>query len=215
MGLESFKRYQDLNKRDYFPKRIGFGPEVKGGDIIRLNSRVRLAKDFQGIILDDYTEETTLGYNGFLQVFLTHSALERFMEINSCKSFDELFSFMEPYGPDAVVEKFFERDKQGKLCNFLVEKIDSKKLQNGFVECKKGESANVAHVSAAIRHIFAHGHLSPNVNRASPRDIHASCWSISDFLLRFMDAEFTKKIDACYERIRAKEAAKAGMVEKA
>lgn len=84
MGLESFKRYQDLCKRNFFPPRIGFGPKptgdkVAGGDINRLNARVRLAKDFQAMTLDSYSDEATLGYTGYLQVFLTHSALERFM----------------------------------------------------------------------------------------------------------------------------------------
>lgn len=133
------------------------------------------------------------------------------MEINSCKNFDDLVPQMEPYGPFKVAEEFFERDKNGKLCDFLIEKIDRRKLEDGFVKCKNGESGNVARISAAIRHIFAHGHLSAHANGASPRDVHASCMSISDFLLSFMDAEFTKKIDACYERISAKEAAKAGM----
>lgn len=32
MGLESFKRYQELNRIGYFPTRIGFPSKVKGGD---------------------------------------------------------------------------------------------------------------------------------------------------------------------------------------
>lgn len=205
MGLESFKRYQDLNKINFFPKRIGFPSGVKGGDINRLNARIRLAKDCGGMKLESYDEETAIGYDGFLQVFLTHSALERFMDINSLKNYDELFPLMAPYGPEKVVEEFFEGDSKDKLYDFLLEKIDREKLKEGFSKCKRRESANVARISAAVRNIFAHGHLAANANGVNPRKIHASCMSVSDFLLRFMDAEFTKKIDACYERIRSKE----------
>ncbi len=204
MGLESFKRYQDLNKIGYFPTRIGFPSKVKGGDINRLNARIRLAKDCGGMKLESYDEETVVGYDGFLQVFLTHSALERFMEINSLKNYDELFRLMAPYGPEKVVEEFFEGDSKDKLYDFLLEKIYSNKLKEGFSKCKRGESANVACISAAVRNIFAHGHLSAHANGVTPRKIYASCRSVSDFLLRFMDAEFTRKIDTCYERIRAK-----------
>lgn len=209
MGLESFKRYQDLCKRNYFPPRIGFGPKatgekVVGGDINRLNARVRLAKDCGGMKLESYDEKTAIGYDGFLQVFLTHSALERFMEINALKNYDELFPLMAPYGPEKVVESFFDGDDKDKLYDFLLEKIDREKLRKGFRMCKRRESANVARISAAIRNIFAHGHLAANTNQVNTRKIHASCVSVSDFLLRFMDAEFTRKIDDCYERIRSK-----------
>lgn len=82
MGLESFKRYQDLNKRGYFPPRIDFGSEVTGGDINRLNARIRLAMSFRGSNLEGYSDETVAGYDAFFQVVLTHSALERFVEIH-------------------------------------------------------------------------------------------------------------------------------------
>lgn len=210
MGLESFKRYQDLCKRNYFPPRIGYGPKVTGdkvvgGDINRLNARVRLARDCGGMKLESYDEKTTIGYDGFLQVFLTHSALERFMEINALKNYDELFPLMAPYDPGKIIEEFFEGDSKDKLYGFLLEKIDSEKLKKGFSKCKRRESANVARISAAVRNIFAHGHLAANANGINPRRIYASCMSVSDYLLRFMDAEFTKTIDTCYERIAAKE----------
>lgn len=212
MGLESFKRYQDLCKRNYFPPRIGFGPKVdggkvKGGDINRLNARIRLAKDCSGMKLGGYDEKTAIGYDGFLRVFLTHSALERFMEINALKNYDELFSPMAPYGPERVVDAFFDGDDKDKLYNFLLEKIDREKLREGFRKCKRRESANVARISAAVRNIFAHGHLTANTDGINPKKVHKACTSVSEFLLRFMDAEFTKKIDACYDKIAAKETA--------
>lgn len=214
MGLESFKRYQDLCKRNYFPQRIGFGPKptgekVVGGDINRLNARVRLAQDFQAMVLDGYGEDTTLGYNGYLQVFLTHSALERFMEIVPCRNLGDLMPLMEPYAPDAIVREFFDMDGNGKLYAFLYDKIDKDKLKNGLEECQTGESANIARVSAAIRHIFAHGHLTANVRGVNPKNVNKACMLVSDFLLRFINAEFTRQIDACHDRIRDKEAARA------
>ena len=205
MGLENFKRYQELNKRNYFPPRIGFGPRVTGGDINRLNARIRLAKSFRGINLEGYPDKTVAGYDAFFQVVLTHSALERFVEITGHpKNLDTLAELMLPLGPEKVAEGFFTRDSKGRLYGFLCERITDKKLKAKFGACRSGESANVAHISAVIRHIFAHGYLCANANGVNPRDVHASCNSVSDFLLRFMDAEFTRKIDACYDRIHAK-----------
>ena len=211
MGLESFKRYQDLCKRNYFPKRIGFGPtptgdKVVGGDINRLNARVRLAKDFKTMTLDGYSEEATLGYSGYLQVFLTHSALERFMEIYGIKYVSGMSDFLAPHKPEKIVKGFFDTDKDDKLYDALCKYIDSrgKKIEEGLTMCKRGESMNVAYVSAAVRHIFAHGHLAASANGVNPKNINKACVSVSDFLLRFIDAEFTRKIDDCEQRIRSK-----------
>lgn len=211
MGLESFGRYQKLCDRSYFPQRIGFGPKpdgekVVGGDIIRLNARARLAQDFQAMTLRGYSDDTTLGYNGYLQVFLTHSALERFMEIFGVKHISGLSDPLASYEPEAAVKEFFDLDRNGKLYDFLRERIDSSHIEKGFTECKCGESTNIAFISAAIRHIFAHGSLTANANGINPKQVNKACMLVSDFLLRFVNAEFTRKIDDCHERIAKKEA---------
>jgi len=62
------------------------------------------------------------------------------------------------------------------------------------------------YISAAIRHIFVHGHLAANANGAKPKKIAEGCMLVSDFLLDFMDAEFTKSMEECEKRIEDKEA---------
>lgn len=206
MGLESYKRYQDLNDIDYFPKRIGFAPGVEGGDINRLNARINLAKSFQGLKLDGIGENTVMGYNALFQIVLTHSVLERFAEIfGHSRNFDTMSKPMLAYGSESVVANFFAKDKKGRLFDFLSKRTTDKNLKAKFADCQSGESSNVAHISVVVRHIFAHGHLCANVSGMSPRAVHAACMSVSDFLLRFMDAEFTCKIDACYARIAEKQ----------
>ncbi len=140
---------------------------------------------------------------------MTHSALERFVEIHGqSKNLDTLADLMLPHGSEKVVEEFFVKDRKGRLCDFLSERVTDKDLKAKFGACRSGESTNVAHVSAVIRHIFAHGYLCANANGINPRAVNSSCMSVSDFLLRFMDAEFTREIDACFERMQAKEAAR-------
>ena len=174
---------------------------MKRGEINRLNARVNLAKSFRGIKLEGFTEKTVAGYDAFFQVFLTHSALERFMKVHGVKNVDALSDLMEPYGPGEVVRKFFVFDSKGKLFDFLCKHIDEKgkKTREGFTKCKRGESTNVAYISAAIRHIFAHGHLTANADNINPWKVQKACVLVSDFLLRFMDAEFTRKIDEYYK----------------
>lgn len=160
---------------------------------------MRLAKNFKGINLEGYSQETNSGYNAFFLVFLTHSALERFVEINSLE-LDALDFLMAPYNPEKVIQKFVEKDKKGLLYNFIYERIN-KKLKVKLSDCRNYNSTNVAYICASIRHIFAHGHLCAHSNGVNPKNVYSICTSISDFLLTFMDAEFAKKIEEYCSKI--------------
>lgn len=99
MELQGLAEFHQLLKLDINPSSIEFASKVRAGDIIRFASRVRLAKNFKGLNLEGYSQETNYGYNAFFLVFLTHSALERFIEINSLE-LDALDSLMAPYNPE-------------------------------------------------------------------------------------------------------------------
>jgi hypothetical protein len=69
MTLQAFPKYIKLIKLGHHPSSMGFGEQVKRGDINQFNSRFRLAKSFQRIHLDGYSPETFYGYDAFLKVF--------------------------------------------------------------------------------------------------------------------------------------------------
>lgn len=215
MGLASYGKFQELRKRSgYAPHRTGFVESVDGVQITtyinRLNARVNVAKSFRGIELDGVGPKTVKGYDAFFQVILTHSVLERFMRLYGKTSRVSTWNEMiAPHNPQEVIEDFFALDEGAKLFEFLCDHIDErgKPIEDGLTACKNRESTNVAFISTAVRHIFAHGYLTANVNKANPIKLHKACMLVSDFLLNFMDAEFTKSIDDCCDRIDAKEAA--------
>ncbi|MDP9438835.1 MAG: hypothetical protein M3P49_08835 [Actinomycetota bacterium] len=211
MGLNSWADYQRLNRMKYYPRPIVFAKEVKPQDLHLLHSRVRLAKSFNGIDAEGYGSDTMRSYNALCKVFLTQSALERFIafmglddpKIKFVKKLDKLSDLMLPYGPEEVVKDCFDRDKKGLLYDVMYEYSDNR-LRERVRWCRSGESANIAYLSASIRNIFAHGNMAANTNDLTAPTLEPICGSVSSFLLDFIDAEFTKKIDACYERIRAK-----------
>jgi hypothetical protein len=50
-------------------------------------------------------------------------------------------------------------------------------------------------LASAIRHIFAHGWLSPNANQVNPNTVVEICDLLHQFLLSFMDIEFSNRLD--------------------
>jgi hypothetical protein len=208
VGLNSWDDYQRLIKMAFYPRKYLLAPGVSGADVNRLHTRVRLAKRFQGISVEGYSPKTILGYDGLFQAFLTHSALETFIKFRGPvkdDKLDALSTLMTQYGGREVLQGCFQKDKNGTLYNFLHKRVNHR-LKDRLRRCRSEETDNVGYLSACIRHIFAHGELSANADNVNPMHLHSLCLSVSDFLLDLIDTEFTKKVDACYERIRAEEA---------
>ncbi len=198
----------------FFPKKYLYAkPSIGGGHVVRLNARVRLAKSFRGLDTEGYTDATVRGYDGLVQVFLAHSALENFIKFSglvdekesSVKKLDCLSDLMAEHGGAEALKGCFQKDKKNLLYDFVHGRV-SPRLQDRLRRCKSGESANMSYLSASIRHVFLHGDLSAGAAGLRSTNLHPLCMSVSDFVLRFIDAEFTKKVDACYKRIRAEEA---------
>jgi len=195
MGLTSFSTFQALLKNDHSSKNIGF--HRGSGHVNVFANRMRVARSFRGIQIDGYTDDTIIGYNDFFQVFLTHGALEIYAQlIGADPAYGPLIAdSFQRYAPEPVIQTLIRNDPDGRLCTFIVSKLNAKTLKEIVRACQCGESTNVAGLSAAIRHIFAHGELTAHANRVNPRRAHGICLAISDFLLDFMDREFTRQID--------------------
>jgi hypothetical protein len=194
MGFTSFRDFQDLFNRGYVPKRIGFPKNVGAGDINRLNTRLRVARDFESISIRGLGAESTLGYEAFFRVFLAHSALERFLRVVGY-NVHEIEDKLSPHDCDKVFATISKCDAQRKLHDFLVPRLEDKPAKR-LTACYDGDCRNTTYVSAAIRHIFAHGHLSPQANGIRPKSVHNICSALSQHLIAFMDFEFTMRIEA-------------------
>jgi hypothetical protein len=191
MGLRGFGRFQKLFEIGHMPRRMGLNGD--GGDFTRLSYRIKLAKSFRGLDVEGIKKETILGYEGFFQVFLTHSALERYLELVKLQ-LDGLEEPMKPYNPHEIVERFFRADKGAKFFTFLHERVNPG-LKVKLTSCRDGNSVNVGHISAAIRHIFARGHLTARSYGLNPKTTHRSCKEVCDFLLNFIDCHFDAILD--------------------
>lgn len=203
MGLERFARFQELRQQGHAPRQMGFSAAT--GQINIFSNRMRLARAFKGLMLEGYSNSTVAGYNAFVQVVLTHSALECFMDVQGLTKktnrggspqWELLTDLMEPHEPHHVISLFNAKDKNGKFYEFLHSRLDNDKLKSNFTSCREGKIPNIAYISLSIRHIFAHGHLTANANGINPHSVNTICQSTSNFLINFMDYEFSKAIDA-------------------
>jgi hypothetical protein len=195
MGIQGYGLFVRLLREGHTPEQMGL--KKSSGDVVRWNSRVKLARNFRGVHVEDFAERTLLGYSAFFQVFLTHSALERYLPIVGLP--DRIpADVLAPHSPHEPIKQFFALDRKGKLFEFLHARVESKTLKRNLTACREGTCCDVDCMSAAIRHIFAHGHLGGTSNDINPTQVARACAIVSDFLLNFMANDFTSRIAAYY-----------------
>jgi hypothetical protein len=173
------------------------------GDVLRLSNRLRIVKSFRGLKLENVTATTTKGYDALMLVFLTHSALEQYLQITGQKLGDIESAHAGRGSARLMAQVFDSDDKDGKLFGFLLPRLN-KHLQCRLTDCREKKCCNVGVISSAIRHIFVHGHLTGNPHHMKPERLYRICKKVSGFLVEFMDDEFHRRMIEVYDRAKRK-----------
>lgn len=196
--LSCKSEFEILIQKGHSAEEIGF--KLPKDDVYRFTNRFRLAKEFEEIKFANYISETSSGYNSIFRIFLAYTAFELFLKIIG-KDRKTVFDLIEPYNPSKKVSYILEQDKPRKLYRFL----DSHLLERDKPKLKQvydGTSLNLIYVASSIRHIFAHGHLSAYSNQFEPEKLKNVSDCLFDFLMKFMDDEFSKIINTFKDNSR-------------
>jgi hypothetical protein len=179
--------------RDVFYVGAGqFGFVVVNGDVNRFAARFRAAACYRGVNLEGYSAATAAGYSALCRVLFTWSAFESFMHI--C-GLDQRTAgpILDGYGATEVVANIRRADADQVFYRFIYDRVNAahqRELNNFFND----DAFNVGYLASAIRHIFAHGWLTPNANQVDPDVTTTVCESVCEFLLGAMDQEFGKRV---------------------
>jgi hypothetical protein len=190
MGIKGYGLFDKMVKKGHSTSDMG----LKGnpGDVTRFSYRLRIAKAFRGLILNDVAPRTVKGYDAFTLIFLVHSALEQYLVITKQKLHDIEKAHMSNQS-SVLIAEFFASDRNGKLHSFLMRRLNEY-FKTKMTECKAGKCYNVGVISGSIRHIYVHGHLAANSNGINPIQVHRICQKIATYLFDYMDNEFYEKM---------------------
>ena len=169
----------------------GFSTDI--GTINRFNARYRAAKSYKGIKLSDYSEQTANGYSSFVKVMFVYSAFESFMKIYNIKNISETHDLVSNYHNTQLIYDIKQLDINNKFYDFIYERLRSQP-QSELDKYFKDQHFNSLYLVSSIRHIFSHGHLTPNARGSDPEKVRMICDKLCDFTLKLMDNEFSKSI---------------------
>ena len=193
--LTARKKFHDAIKAGKTVQELDFSTLVSFEDVVRFCSRYRVAKSFKGVILEDFNHKTVEGYNALFKLFLAWSAFEQFLKLMGLpQNHTEIKQLFDEYDATTLCNKIKQYDKKDNFYLFLLSQVNGSHRVE-IEKLLKGKALNSSYLASAIRHIFAHGQLTPHANKSRPRNVMRICDAISEFLLQIMDAEFTKRID--------------------
>ncbi|MFM2083708.1 MAG: hypothetical protein RLY95_526 [Pseudomonadota bacterium] len=169
-----------------------FGFTKPLADVNRFAARFRAANTFRGISLEGYSAATASGYAALCRVLFVYSAFETFLDVIG-SSQAAIGPNLQAHGAIELLNKLRATDTENRFYLFIQQRVNpthGRELQNYFND----DPCNVAYLASAIRHIFAHGWLTPNAGGGEASAAANVCDAVCDFLLSFMDAQFTDRI---------------------
>lgn len=170
-----------------------FGFTGSAGDLNRFWSRYRLAKSFREIAVDHFVPDTVQGYSSLFRVFLVWSAFEHLMRITG-NNLGTMAARLTPYDPDAFAAAIRATPDYHRFLSVVLAELDRKPYIDNLTAFLAGNPSNILAVPAAIRHIFAHGKLTPNSGTGNVGAANAISASSCEFLFRVMDGEFLQRL---------------------
>lgn len=165
-----------------------FGFTGTTGDVNRFGARYRAAKSFRRIELEGYSAPTERGYSALCRVFFVWSALESLLRITGQPQ-NLAGPLLEKHGAYDVRARLRALDSDDRVYNFIYERVNGTH-QRELEAYRNDDLCNFAYLASAIRHMFAHGYLTPNVDSVDSEVCVQICDELSDFVLEGMNREF-------------------------
>jgi hypothetical protein len=194
--------WDDYDRNVFYVGADQFGFVTDNGDVNRFGARFRAAASYRGVNLDGYSAGTASGYSALCRVLFTWSAFEAFLHICGLEQ-RAAGPILDPRGSLGIGKEIRRIDAGDIFYKFIYDRVNTthkRELGNYFND----DPCNVGYLASAIRHIFAHGWLTPNASQVETDVVTGVCNMLCDFLLEVMDQEFGHRITSGLDRLHGR-----------
>lgn len=177
------------------PRQLGFAqPQAR---LNRFAARFRVASAFESVTLSTFHPATEAGYGSIMRVALVWTAFEQYLAALNGDQ-DTCLSWFAPHVPADAADYARSLDPGGKW--FVTMYAWTKRRNSDQIDLfLRGQSFNFTYLASSIRHLFFHGHLSPNARGADPIKVVQLCDFIANVHLKGLAADFDRRVVA-FER---------------
>ncbi|BAQ61282.1 hypothetical protein GM3708_1688 [Geminocystis sp. NIES-3708] len=139
-------------------------------ELNRFAARFRLAKSYEGLIMKDYPDASTLAYGSVFGLFLTYSAFEQLYK--ALGSPNRVIVREWAINDETIAKKL---RKSTKILSFIEKKVDSDQLRSRIKQFNQKEHNNILVIAQAVRHLVAHGMMSIHSGNVKPNTVKNFC----------------------------------------
>ena len=192
--LPRWSEWSGRADEDYNCQPAALGLQCGHAVLYRVAARYRLSRSFSGVELQHYGFETTEGYSGLFHLFLAWSAFEPYYKALglTAKTRDTWFAKYAPPDADAHIRAL---DPQSCFFNLILNKVRDD-VEEHVAAYVKNQPYGLTYLPAAVRHVFAHGILTPNANKARPTDVALLTHYLAGILLDGIASDFEARVAA-------------------
>jgi hypothetical protein len=173
-----------------------FGFAGTKADINRFAARYRASRCFRKVEfkIRSLTPETADGYSALCHLLLTYSAFEYLLHALKLEQ-RQTSAFLSAPEIDKVLNEVRLRDSGNALFTFMKPHLNTQhqKQLDLYLSC---QPCNPFFLASSIRHLFAHGVLTPNPAGVMNTTVRSVSRYLTRVLHKVMDREFEKRIAA-------------------
>jgi hypothetical protein len=183
-------RWSDLVRSGRGPSALGL--DCSHADLNRFAARFRVARSFQSVGLVDYSAGTIAGYSGLFHVFLAWSAVDSYLRLMHLRQSD-CAPWSERYLPARLAASVRRLDRNDRFYSFVASKVrHDAKVQ--LAQYLSNRPFNQTYLASTVRHIFAHGDLTPSASNAEPTAVQSICRLVVRAHLRLLSDDFRARV---------------------
>jgi hypothetical protein len=190
-ALSAWTAFQASREAPTRLARCGFTGSVAA--INRVNARYRLARSFQGVVLDGYASHTVLAYSALLRLLLSYSAFELYLPIIGA----DARTFSTPdlsTSSRSLTRRLRSIDPENLLFTRVQRDLTGRENKNQVAAFLSGAPCLAVYLVSSVRHVFAHGPL-PALPTGVPHDrLIQAADALSQFILKCLDDDFSSRI---------------------
>lgn len=161
----------------------------------RFRARYRLSKVCKGLRISGYSSATEGGYHALTRTFLCWSTFELFLRVAQLRGDAAIATLLDKHGADGLLKTFAAVPGYEKFFKGIEENLDRPKHRAAVAAFLAGKPCDPGRVLGAVRHIFAHGFLTPNTGGIEATDSASICNQLADFILSVVDAEWRQAVE--------------------
>ncbi|MBI3773506.1 MAG: hypothetical protein HY272_12500 [Gammaproteobacteria bacterium] len=195
-------KWEIFDKHGPYVEGRKFGIFTTVDHVNRFKARYRAAKALAGLELKDFSAITSPGYLALTRMLYAYSAFELLLCVIGVKqkNSDRLLA---KYPIDDWVQELKKADTNDTIYNFVLAhgNLNDKHKHHVSQYLASRKPFNFTFLASAIRHTFAHGHLTPGAGKATSRQVEAICDVLVRALFQIIDAEFEERMNVLQKAV--------------